>query len=343
MKFNGITNYNHKTTRRSRGVLITNLGTPNTPTSKALRRYLSEFLSDSRVIEIPKPLWWLILNLLILPLRPERSAQLYQNIWNNEGSPLLSISRHQCEKLKTALKVKLSQDIPVALGMRYGNPSIHSALEDLKQHNVDEIIVLPLYPQYCAATTGSTFDAISRYFQQQRWVPSLRFISGYHHHPLYIKAITHSIERHIEQQGIPDKVVISYHGIPQRNLEQGDPYYCFCMQTTRLINESLIKSNSQFTDKLITTFQSRFGKAQWLQPYTDKTLKQLPGQGIKYIAIICPGFAADCLETLDEIQREAKETFMHAGGEAFYYIPCLNDDDLHIEMLVDLLPGKDNF
>ncbi|WP_292954969.1 ferrochelatase [Neptuniibacter sp. UBA847] len=334
MKFKGQTNYDHKGTKPKKGVLLINLGTPDEPTPKALRRYLKEFLSDHRVVEIPRLIWMAILHLFILPLRPKNSAKLYASVWTDEGSPLMAITQKQTHKLQKNLNEQYGEDqIPVVMGMRYGNPSIKKALAELADKNVRDITVLPLYPQYCAATTGSTFDAITKELTNYRWVPSLRFINGYHQSSAYIEAISQTIRDYIKESGMPERLIFSYHGTPKRYLEQGDPYFCFCMQTTRLVTESLQLDELS----IITSFQSRFGKAEWLQPYTEEKLKSLPNEGVKHVAVICPGFSSDCLETIEEIEVENKEYFIEAGGEQYDYIPCLNDSDDHIEMMRELI------
>lgn len=330
MPYQGQSEYQHEGGKPKVGVLITNLGTPQAPEAKALRIYLKQFLSDPRVVEIPRIIWWFILRLFILPFRSKKSAALYKGIWTEQGSPLLSISQQQ----QQALQLKLNQvygeaEIPVALAMRYGQPSIKSALAELHRGNVRNLIVLPLYPQYCSATTGSTFDELSKVLSSYRWVPQLTFINGYHQEPQYIAALCESLRSYIAEHGLPDKLIFSYHGILERSLKQGDPYYCFCMQTTRLVREALDLKE----ELVMTTFQSRFGRATWLQPYTDVTLAALPEQGVKRVAVICPGFAADCLETLEEIKQENSSVFKEAGGQEFHYIPCLNAQALHIEMM----------
>lgn len=334
MSFLGQTDYDHKGPSPKTGVLITNLGTPDAPTSSALRRYLREFLSDPRVVEIPRLLWYMILYLFILPFRPASSAKLYQQIWTDNGSPLMDITLRQGNALKLKLDEAFGENrVAVEIGMRYGNPSIASALEKLAQANVRNIITLPLYPQYSGATVGSTFDAIADQLKKTRWVPELKFINGYHQHPKYIAALSQSIRKHVEQHGMPQKLVFSYHGTPEHYLKQGDPYYCFCMQTTRLVVEALQLDPQQ----TLTTFQSRFGKAPWLKPYTDETLKSFPDQGVHDIAIVCPGFSADCLETIEEIEAENRGYFMAAGGKSYHYIPCLNDNAAHIDMMFELV------
>ena len=334
MKFKGQENYPHKGELQPHGVLLTNLGTPDDTDTQSVRSYLREFLSDPRVVEIPRAVWWLILHLFILPLRPKRSARLYKQVWTEEGSPLLAITERQATKLQQQLNQCFGPDkYIVKVGMRYGNPSLGNALKQLTESNVRNITVLPLYPQYCAVTTGSTFDGLSKELSQYRWVPELKFISGYHQNPAYIASLANSIKQHISRHGMPERLVFSYHGTPVKYLHQGDPYFCFCSQTTRLVAE--------FTDLdpqlLMTSFQSRFGKASWLQPYTDQTLRSLAEEKITHVAIICPGFAADCLETLEEVDVENRETFLNAGGQHYHYIPCLNDSPDHIKMMIDLV------
>jgi ferrochelatase len=335
MKYIGQTDYDHDGASPRQGILLCNLGTPDAPRPTELRRYLKEFLSDPRVVELPRLLWWMILNLIILRIRPRRSAKLYQSVWTDSGSPLMVYSQEQVKAVKHRLAEKYG-DIPVVLGMRYGNPSMAAAVKELTDQNVRDIIVLPLYPQYAGATTGSTFDAIAKTFTQLRWVPELQFINGYHKSEGYLDALCTTIKRHIEAHGQPDKFIFSYHGTPERYLKKGDPYHCFCHQTTRLVREKLGFDEAQ----VMTTFQSRFGREPWLQPYTDKTLEQLPKDGVKHIAVICPGFSSDCLETIEEIDMEARESFIEHGGEQFHYIPCLNDDPVHIDALVGILEKR---
>jgi ferrochelatase len=311
------------------GVLLVNLGTPDEPTTAATRRYLAEFLSDPRVIEIPKLIWKLVLHGIILRTRPKKSAALYQSVWTSEGSPLLAISKQQ----QAALQETMGDAYSIKLGMRYGNPSIANALRELQKEGVRKIIVLPLYPQYAGPTTGSTFDAVAKELQQWRWVPELHFINNYCDEPLYIDALANSVREYIEQHGKPQKIIFSYHGTPKRNLDLGDPYYCLCIKTTRLVAEKIGLDKTDY----IASFQSRFGYAEWLKPYTDETLKNLPTEGIKHIAILSPAFSADCLETLEELAVENRHTFLTAGGEKYDYIPALNDRADHIHALAELL------
>lgn len=311
------------------GVLLVNLGTPDAPTSKCLRVYLTEFLSDPRIVEIPRVLWMIILYGVILNLRPKKSAALYKSIWTKKGSPLLVISRKLTEKIAASLKGRAH----VELGMRYGNPPINLALQALREKGVKKILVLPLYPQYAAATVGSTFDAVTKELQSWRHVPELHFLSGYTSNALYTKALANCMGEHIEAHGTPQKWVFSYHGIPEFCLKKGDPYYYYCLETTRLCAEKA----GVDPDNCLTCFQSRFGKAKWLQPYTSETLKKLPTAGIKHIAILSPAFSADCLETLEELEVENREIFMNAGGKKYDYLPALNDRDDHIAALVDVI------
>ena len=333
MKFIGKPDSNHPNNPPKKAVLLCNLGTPDSPTPKALRRYLKEFLSDPRVVEIPPFIWNIILYGFILPFRPRRSAKMYQKIWTKQGSPLLKHSLSQKERLQKKLQSENLDDVLVELAMCYGKPSISNAIETLEEKNVQEVIILPLYPQYCAATTGAIFDAMTKQFMKRRWVPKLSFINGYHQEPDFIQAIAQTITQHVQQHGQPEKFIFSYHGTPQQSLKKGDPYYHFCQQTTRLIQEQSALSDEQ----VITTFQSRFGKARWLQPYTEQTLIQLAQKNTKHVAVICPGFSADCLETLEEIELGAKQTFISHGGETLHYIPALNANDEHIQFISNLV------
>jgi ferrochelatase len=332
LNYRGEKNFAHDRPE-SIGVLITNLGTPEAPTAAGLRKYLAEFLSDPRVVEIPRLLWLIILHGIILWVRPKKSARLYQAIWTDEGSPLLAISRRQQQKLQQRLSEQSQVPVTVALGMRYGKPSIESALEELKAANARRILVLPLYPQYASSTTGSTFEAVSRVIGKWRWVPELRFINSYHDHPMYIEALANSIREQFEAKGQPDILLMSFHGIPKITQEDGDPYLCHCHKTARLLGEKLGLSKEHYR----LSFQSRFGKAEWIQPYTSETLKQLAAQGVKRVAVVTPGFSADCLETLEEIAEENKGYFLEAGGEGYEYIPALNERDDHIQALSEIV------
>lgn len=333
-RFSAVTDNPHdQRFHQKTGVLLTNLGSPDAPTAKALRIYLREFLSDPRIVEIPRLVWMIILHGIILRVRPQRSAKLYQSIWTENGSPLTHITRLQRDKLAAQLKSQGYENTEVVMAMRYGNPSIEAGLEELRDKGFTRIVVLPLYPQYSSPTTGSTFDAVAKVLRKWRWVPELHFINGYHKNTTYIESLANSISEDLQTNGVPQKLVFSYHGMPKLFLERGDPYYCLCLQTTRLVVEKLGLDK----DLVVSTFQSRFGKAEWLKPYTDATLEALPSEGIKDIAIISPAFSADCLETLEELESENREIFEHAGGKKYRYIAALNDRDDHINALIDVL------
>lgn len=318
------------------GVLVTNLGTPEQPTGKALKPYLKEFLSDPRVVEVPRLLWWLILNGVILNIRPKRSAHAYSTVWTDEGSPLLVHTKAQKEALAQRCQSHFGDDVVVDFAMRYGNPSMDSVLTRMLEQGVRKLLVLPLYPQYSASTVASTFDAIAADFTKRRWIPDFRFITHYHDRPDYIAALAQKIEAHWSEHGKADLLMMSYHGIPMRYLKNGDPYHCECHKTSRLLAEKLGLDETQY----MTTFQSRFGREEWLKPYTDHTLQALPAKGVKAVQIVCPGFSSDCLETIEEIGEENRGYFMQAGGERYEYIEALNSDGAHIDMLFNLV--KDN-
>jgi len=315
------------------GVLICNLGTPTAPTKQAVRPYLKQFLSDPRVVEIPRLVWWFILNVIILNIRPAKSAQAYKKVWTDRGSPLAFHTAEQAQLLGDRLQGLYGDRIQVEWAMRYGQPSIETKTRQLIDGGVDKLLVLPLYPQYSATTTASTFDALAADFKQRRWLPQLRFVTQYHDHPNYIQAIADSVRRYREVHGSADKLVFSYHGVPLRYLHQGDPYHCQCLKTSRLVAENLGAEESD----VITTFQSRFGRAKWLQPYTEATLKSLPATGVESVQVICPGFSSDCLETIEEIDEENRDYFLEAGGQSFAYIPALNASEDHIQFLTQLV------
>ena len=330
MKFKGEQNFQHENEQK-KGVLIAYLGTPDSPDVLSVRRYLKEFLSDPRIIEVPKIIWWFILNIFILNFRSFNSARLYKSIWTDGGSPLLV----NCLKIKEKVQKSLPSNYQVALGMRYGNPSIKSALNELKEANCRDIEVITLFPHYSATTVGSIFDAVSTEIKSWRWVPSVKFLNSYHDNPLLIEILSKRIKKSFESQGKPDKLVFSYHSIPKKYFDSGDPYHCLCQKTSRLIAEKLSLDEKDY----ITAFQSRFGPSEWLKPYTSETMKSLPKEGIKSVQVVSPGFGVDNLETLQEIDIENKEYFEDAGGENFHYITCLNDDDDHVEFLISLI-GK---
>jgi len=315
------------------GVLLTNLGTPDAPTPAALRRYLAEFLSDRRVVDLPRPLWWPILHGIILRTRPARSARAYRTIWTEAGSPLLVTSRCQQQALQRQLDRAAPGRYRVELGMRYGAPAIGSALSALGAAGVVRVVVLPLYPQNSCSTTASTLDAVALALQTTRAVPHLRFVADYHAHPRYIAALAGSVRESWSSAGRAERLLFSFHGTPQRYREEGDPYYGQCLRTAELVARELGLSAGEWQ----VTFQSRFGREPWLRPYTDETLEALPAEGVKGIDILCPGFAVDCLETLEEIAVENRDRFLAAGGERYNYIPALNDRPDHIDLLTDLV------
>ena len=331
-KFKGIKNYTHGSDS-CLGILITNLGTPEACTTNAVRKYLAEFLWDPRVVEIPRPIWWLILHAIILRTRPSKSAEAYEKIWTDEGSPLLVISEQQRDALQIELEKKCAGPVKVELAMRYGTPSIASGLQRLKEQGARRVLLFPLYPQYSASTTASTFDAVAKEFMQQRWMPELRMINNYGADKGYINACAQQIQNYWQQHQRSQKLIFSFHGLPKRNLMQGDPYHCECHETARLIAENLNLQEEEW----MLTFQSRFGKAEWLKPYTIQTMQELPGHGIKTVDVFCPGFSADCLETLEEISMQNGEVFVEAGGEKLSYIPALNAETTHIEALVNIV------
>ena len=318
------------------GILLVNLGTPDEPTATAVRRYLKQFLSDPRVVEIPKPIWWLILNGIILNIRPAKSAKKYASIWTKDGSPLRVYTSRQAQMLRGFLGEKIKSPLKVEYAMRYGNPSIASAIEKLKAAHCENILVLPLYPQYAASTTASTMDELGRVFSRMRNVPGIRFVKSFHDHPAYIKAIAKNVLAEWMKIGRPnfatDRLLMTFHGLPKFHLDKGDPYHCQCHKSARLIADELGVNK----DDYLVTFQSRFGRAEWLQPYTDKTLERLGRAGTNRVDVICPGFAADCLETLEEIAMEAKETFLHAGGKTFNYISVANDSQGYVAALTTI-------
>ncbi len=302
------------------GVLIVNLGTPDAPTAPALRRYLGQFLWDRRVVEIPRPVWWLILHGIILRVRPAKSAAKYASVWMKEGSPLRVWTVRQ-EALLQGFLGERGHQVVVRHAMRYGQPAIDQTLADMKAQGVNRVLVLPLYPQYSAATTATVMDEVYAWCQRTRWMPEVRHVNHFHDDPGYIDALATSVRQHWQAQGRHRKLVMSFHGMPHRTLLLGDPYHCHCHKTGRLLAARL----GLAADDVVVTFQSRFGRAKWLQPYTEPTLVKLAQGGCDSVDVVCPGFVSDCIETLEEINMEAREAFLHAGGKAFAYIPCLND------------------
>ncbi|HBR8364764.1 TPA: ferrochelatase [Klebsiella pneumoniae subsp. pneumoniae] len=309
------------------GILLANLGTPDAPTPGAVKRYLRQFLSDKRVVDTSRLLWWPLLRGVILPIRSPRVAKLYQSVWMEEGSPLMVYSRRQQQALAARLP-----DTPVALGMSYGSPSLASAVDDLLAQGVEHIVVLPLYPQYSCSTVAAVWDELARILAKKRAIPGISFIRDYAEHPDYIHALAASVRASFAVHGESDLLLLSYHGIPQRYANQGDDYPQRCRDTTR----ELVSALGLPPERVMMTFQSRFGREPWLTPYTDETLKMLGEKGTKHIQVLCPGFAADCLETLEEIAVQNREIFLEAGGKQYEYIPALNADAAHIEMMVNL-------
>jgi len=328
MRFPGRWDFAHDT-GATIGVLLVNLGTPDAPTTSAVRRYLAEFLSDPRVVERPRWFWLPILHGVILQLRPRRSAAAYKTVWTDEGSPLLVISKRIAGAVEGALQRALGYPLPVALGMRYGNPAIDEALSALRKRGATRIVVLPLYPQYSGTTTGSAFDGVAAALRRWRWVPDIRFISSYHDDTNYIAALAESVRAFRAEHGAGDRLLLSFHGIPERYFLAGDPYYCHCQKTGRLLAETLQLDDDQWT----LSFQSRVGPEVWLRPYTEAVLHTWAREGVAKVDVIAPGFAADCLETLEEIAERYTQRFASGGG-TLRYIPALNDGESHIAALL---------
>jgi ferrochelatase len=324
--------FEHGGARRT-AVLLVNLGTPDAPTPAAVRRYLAEFLWDPRVVEIPRLLWWLVLHGAILITRPKASAEKYATVWTPEGSPLKVHTERQARLLGERLASRGRKDLVVRYAMRYGSPSIPQVISETKAAGCDRLLLLPQYPQYAASTTASTLDATFRAMSRLRNVPELRTVLRFHDHPGYVAALAHCINREWMQHGRPDVLLMSFHGVPRYAVELGDPYHGECQQTGRLLAEAL----GLAPDRYRLTFQSRFGRAEWLQPYTATTLEELGHMGAGRVDVVCPGFVADCLETLEEIALEGKASFLGAGGKSFRFIPCLNEDETWIEALADIV------
>lgn len=313
----GRTGYVHGTPARI-GVLITNLGTPDAPTPAALRVYLRQFLADPRVIELNPVIWWLVRNFFVLPTRPRQSAKLYREIWTERGSPLLFHTLDQAEGIRSHLGRYHPGEVVVEIGMRYGNPSLESALKKMVEQGVERLLVVPMYPQYSATTTASTFDEITRVLQSFRWIPEFRMIGWYHDDPGYISALTESIRELWAKEGEPERLLFSYHGIPQRYFDNGDPYFCHCQKTSRLVAEQLELPRERY----LVCFQSIFGREEWIKPPTIDTIRRIAQEGVRSLDVICPGFSADCLETIEEIDVQNREAFLESGGERFRYIPA---------------------
>lgn len=315
------------------GILLTNLGTPDAPETAAVRRYLAEFLWDPRVIEAPRWLWWLVLHGVILRIRPSRSAALYRKVWQSSGSPLLTHSQAQRNALAVNLAPYFPSGVRVELAMRYGSPSVASGLTRLSAAGVQKVLVLPMYPQYSASTVASTFDAVAKTMRDTRVIPELRFVNGYHGRADYVAALAASVRQKLESAPVGTRLLFSFHGLPQRYVDNGDPYQSQCQATAQAVARILDLQPGQWA----VAYQSRVGREEWLRPYTDETLEQWAREDVTSVAVVCPGFSADCLETLDEIDREAREAYLNAGGKAFRYIPALNAGAAHIEMLSELV------
>ena len=314
------------------GVLLVNLGSPEAPTTSAVRRYLKEFLWDPRVVNLPRSLWWIILNFFVLPFRPRKSAKAYKKIWQENGSPLVFWTQQLAEKVAKQFD---GDSFSIDHVMRYGKPSIVKQLAKYKKSQIDELIVIPLYPQYSSTTTASVYDAVIQRVMKWWYIPSVRIVSDYYQRPIYIEALADSVKTHWEKHGKNDMLLMSFHGLPAKLTEWGDPYFDQCHCTAELLAEKLSLTEGQW--KIV--FQSRFGKAKWLQPYCIEVLQVLPEQGIKSVDVICPGFSVDCLETLEEIEIANKAIFQEAGGQSYRYIPALNDSDKHVDLMVDMIKG----
>jgi len=315
------------------GILLVNLGTPEESTSRAVRRFLKQFLSDPRVIEYPRWLWWLILNGIILRIRPSRSAAAYKKIWADKGSPLMLFSKAIAEGMQKELDTRQPDSLNVELAMNYGDPSVAAAIDRLIARGARRLLVLPMYPQYSGTTTASVFDAVARKLNRLRWIPETRFINQYHEEPGYIAALAASIREFWTKNGRGTKLMFSFHGVPKQTVLDGDPYHCQCQKTARLVTETLELGD----DEWLLSFQSRVGREEWLRPYTDETIAALGKQGIGRLDVVCPGFSTDCLETLEEIAMQNTELFIESGGESLHYIPALNAREDHVGFLADLV------
>lgn len=319
--------------REKSAVLLINLGSPEAPTASALRVYLAEFLSDFRVVDLPRWQWLPILHAIVLRFRPKQSAKLYKSIWTEEGSPLIVNTERQVAALQARFLLSGHEHIIVDYAMRYGNPSIEEKISNLKAQGVNQILVLPMYPQYCDATTASVIDGVAVALRKMRYMPEWRFVHHWHEHPLYIRALAQSVSDYIAEKGMPEKLLISFHGVPKRTISEGDPYLYFCQRTTQLLLEQL--GLNEDIPQLV--FQSQFGWEEWLRPYAVEEIEALAKAGVKKIAVLCPGFSADCLETLEEMAKTNKKVFLENGGEVYDYIPALNDSPWHIDLLMQLI------
>ena len=320
-------------TTKKTGVILANLGSPTAPTTKAVRRFLADFLWDPRVVNLPRPLWWIILNFFVLPFRPSRSAKAYQKVWHEKGSPLAYLTRELTEKVAEQLVTK---GVTTHYAMRYGEPSIATQLKEFKKAGITDVVVLPLYPQYSSTTSASIYDDLVKELNQWRHLPTFQFIGEYHQDRHYIAAVAESIEQAWREQDKNELLIMSFHGLPEALTKWGDPYFHQCHKTAALIAEKLGLNEKEW----MIVFQSRFGKAEWLKPYCVSTLEELPGQGVKTVDVVCPGFAVDCLETLEEIAMENKSIFMESGGTHYRYIAALNDSDAHVSAIINILEQK---
>lgn len=315
------------------GIMLVNLGTPDAPTTKAVRRYLAEFLWDKRVVDVLRPLWWLILHGVILRIRPAKVAKAYASVWTNNGSPLLAISKKQRLALEQKLEEIFGRKIPVSLAMTYGTPNIEQAGRELREAGIQKILMLPLFPQFSSSTTAAVYDRLAKALKLCPHLPELRWVNEYHQHPAYIASLAASVREYWEQNGRGEKLLMSFHGIPQRYEHKGDPYPGQCGATAKALAEALELNDDQW----FCAFQSRFGREEWVKPYTDFTLKGWAKQGVSRVDVISPAFSADCLETLEELEVENRDFFIEAGGKEYHYIPCLNDRADHIQMMSDLV------
>ncbi len=332
MRYISSPDFHHDTAERI-GVLLVNSGTPKSVHPRDVRKFLARMLSDPRIVEFPRALWLPILHGLILPFRPRRSAVKYRRIWTAAGSPLLDLSERLSNGLKTTLAQRMLAPLTVEIGMLYGEPTVREALDRLRAASAQRILVVPLFPQYCGSTTGAVYDQVTSELRRWRWLPELRFICEFHDDPGYIDALRASVVQHWETHGRTQHLLMSFHGIPERYFHQGDPYFCKCQKTARLLADELLLRENEWS----VSFQSRFGPTGWLQPYTSSVLEQMPGRGVRDVTVVCPGFAVDCLETLEEIDMENREVFLHAGGQRFEYVRALNDRPEHARFLADLI------
>jgi ferrochelatase len=329
-RFRGVSGFQHGRAPKL-GIVLVNLGTPEAPTAPALRKYLAEFLSDPRVVEIPRVIWMLILHGIILRVRPKKSAHGYATVWSDEGSPLMAISNRLTQKVSAALRARIPGPVEVRLAMRYGQPAVDRVLTELQDAGCERLLVVPLYPQYSGATTGSVADAVFASLQRWRWVPELRLLGAYHDDRRYIRALADSVRAHWQQSGEQGHLLMSFHGMPRATLDAGDPYHCHCHKTARLLAEELGLQAGQWE----IAFQSRFGPAEWLQPYAAERFEVLPKEGKDALTVVCPGFSADCLETLEEIAIQGRDSFIEAGGRHFSYVPALNESEAHVALMVE--------